>query len=174
VIELLTIYLGQAASYQILSLNAPNLYLFVPNTLYHSGLMIGLTIATLTALVWTVIYASKIREFTPQTILLCALVSVAFMPFFLPKMHDRYFYLADVLSFLVAFYFIKGWRLAVGYQIVSGLVYLVFLLSSSTRVESAQEIGVLRFAAVINTILMGFVFWYQWKLINNDANGIRG
>jgi Gpi18-like mannosyltransferase len=34
-----------------------------------------------------------------------ALVSVLFVPFFLPKMHDRYFYPADVISLIYAFYF---------------------------------------------------------------------
>ena len=164
VIELLTIYFGQVDTYQILSMNAPNLYLFFPNISYSSGLIIGLATTILIILIWTTTYAGKIKEFTPQTILLCALVTVAFMPFFLPKMHDRYFYLADVLSFLVAFYFVQGWWLALGYQVVSGLVYLVFLWSSITPMKPLLMSSILNSAAVINTILMGFVFWNQWKL----------
>ena len=171
VIDLLTIYARQAGTYQVLSLDAPNIYLLVPNIPYHSGLIIGLATTVLIALAWTTIYAGKIKKFTPQTTLLCALVAVAFMPFFLPKMHDRYFYLADVLSFLVAFYFPKRWWLALGYQVVSGLAYFVFLHSSitTTRVQPPLGLGILISAAVINTILMGFVFWNQWKLTDRSA-----
>lgn len=170
VIELLTIYFGQADTYQMLSMSAPNIYLLLPNIRYDVGLFIGLITTTLIILTWTIVYAGKIKEFTPPVILLCALVAVAYMPFFLPKMHDRYFYLADVLSFLVAFYFVQGWQLAGGYQVVSGLVYFVFLRSSMsmTRVQSPQDAGILILAAVINTIVMGFVFWKQWKLIGSE------
>lgn len=165
VMELLTVYVAQSDRYQILSMNAPNLYLFIPGNFYGSGLIIGLAITVIAILIWIAIYTGKIKEFTPQTILFCAFVSVAFMPFFLPKMHDRYFYLAEVLSFLIAFYDPRQWWVALGYQVVSGLVYFVFLRSSlsMTRVQSPLDFTVLACAAIINTVLMGFVFWTQWK-----------
>jgi Gpi18-like mannosyltransferase len=170
VTELLTIYFGQADTYQMLSMSAPNIYLLLPNMRYDVGLFVGLITTTLIILTWTAVYARKIKEFTPAVILLCALVAVAYMPFFLPKMHDRYFYLAEVLSFLVAFYLLRGWQLAVGYQVVSGLVYFVFLRSSMsmTRVQSSSDFNILILAAVINIILMSFVFWKQWKLIGSE------
>lgn len=169
IIELLTIYGGQADTYHTLSEHAPNLYLFIPNTLYIPVLVIGLVTAVLITLTWITIYARKLKEFTPQTILLCALVSAAFMPFFLPKMHDRYFYLAEVLSFLVAFYFPSMWLFTLGYQIVSGLVYFVVLTASVMPLEPALAGNILITAAFLNTALMGFVFWNQWKLANDDA-----
>ena len=171
-LELLTIYGGEAYIYRKFSMHAPNLYLFIPDNLYnHTSLLIGVMIAVIIALLWTTIYARKIKEFTPDTILLCTFVSVAFMPFFLPKMHDRYFYLAEVLSFLAAFYFPqgRGWLLAVGYQLVSGLTYSVFLIESVMPLRLAVTRNILMTAAVINTVLMGFIFWKQWKLIDNTG-----
>jgi Gpi18-like mannosyltransferase len=169
-LELLTIYFGQADTYQMLSMNAPNLFLLFPNIRYEAGLIIGLIITALIILAWIIVYARRIKEFTPAVILVCALAAVAYMPFFLPKMHDRYFYLAEVLSFLAAFYFLQGWPLAVGYQIVSGLVYFVFLRSSlsMTRMPGSSDVNILMLAAVINTLLIGFVFWKQWKLIGSE------
>jgi Gpi18-like mannosyltransferase len=169
VIELLTIYFGQAINFRELSKHAPNFYLFIPNSFYESGVILGLAVTILIALAWTAVYAGKIKEVTPETILLCALASAAFMPFFLPKMHDRYFYLAEVLSFIVAFYFLKGWYLALGYQIVAGLVYWVFLHSNIKHIETPLELAMLYLAAVINTILLASVFWMQWKLIGRNA-----
>jgi hypothetical protein len=118
------------------------------------------------ALIWVIIYVHKLKEFAPQTILLCALVSAAFMPFFLPKMHDRYFYVAEVLAFLGAFYFPGTWPLAATYQFVSVLVYSVVLKASVVPVEPVVAGNILIFAVFLNTFLMGFVFWKQWKLTN--------
>jgi len=86
-------------------------------------------------------------------------------------MHDRYFYLAEVLSFLAAFYFPqgRGWLFAIGYQLVSGLTYSVFLIESVMPLRLAVTRNILMIAAVINTVLMGFIFWKQWKLIDNNA-----
>jgi Gpi18-like mannosyltransferase len=147
-------------------MHAPNIYVFVPESFFRSGLILGLLTTLVITVAWITVYAGRIKEFTPPMILLCALVSVAFVPFFLPKMHDRYFYLAEVFSFLIAFYFRRGWHLAAGYQLVSGLVYLVFLHSSlvRTRMETPFDVSIVMLAAVINTILMGFLFWKQWKL----------
>ena len=90
------------------------------------------------------------------------------MPFFLPKMHDRYFYLAEVLSFLVAFYFPGGWLLAIGYQLVSGLTYSVYLIRSVMPLDLTLTRELLMTAALLNTALMGFIFWKQWKLTDSD------
>ena len=168
-IELLTAYFDQAETYRRLSEHAPNLYLLMPSSFYKQGLIVGLFVTALVALVWVTVYARKIKEFTPSMILLGALTSAAFMPFFLPKMHDRYFYVAEVLSFLVAFYVPGSWWIAVGYQFVSGLVYFVVLTSSAQPMNPALAGNILILATFFNTALIGFLFWSQWKLINSLA-----
>ncbi len=162
--ELLTIYVNQTGFYRTLSEHAPNPYLFIPNTFYNPVVMIGLGVTALISVIWAVLYARKIKEFTPPILLLCALVSAALMPFFLPKMHDRYFYLAEVLSFLVAFYVPRLWRIALGYQLVSGLVYSVALRASVVPVDPALAGSILILAAFVNIGLMGYLFWKQWKM----------
>jgi Gpi18-like mannosyltransferase len=169
-VDLLKIYISQAETYPELSLHAPNLYLFFPSHVHSPALvLIGLLITAIVALAWIWVSMEKIHAITPPVILLCALTSVAFMPFFLPKMHERYFYLADVLSFLMAFYFSRGWLLAVGYQLVSGLPYALFLLSSLMRIKPVVAGNVLISAMFINIALMGFIFSNQWKLTNAIA-----
>ena len=162
-IDLLTVYIGQVDTYRRLSEHAPNLYLLMPSTFYTPGLIIGVFVTLLVTLIWITIYARKVKEFTPQIILLYALVSAAFMPFFLPKMHDRYFYVAEVLSFLVAFYFPGSWWMAVGYQFVSGLVYFVILKVSVQPMKPALAGNMLIVGTFLNIALMGFLFWDQWK-----------
>ena len=44
-------------------------------------------------------------QLTDSSIATLALFSVIFVPYFLPHMHERYFYPADILSVIFAFYF---------------------------------------------------------------------
>ncbi len=56
-----------------------------------------------------------------------ALLSVLFPPFFLPGMHQRYFFAADVISLVYAFYFPFGWYAALLVQVASLTAYCPFL-----------------------------------------------
>ena len=51
--------------------------------------------------------------------LLVAALSAAAMPYVLPRMHDRYFFIADLLSLAVAFVYPRYWLAAVLFQIGS-------------------------------------------------------
>lgn len=160
-LELLAIYINQANSYQFLTLSSPNIYVFISNDLYATVVKIGIFTTIIISIAWVAVYAHRIQKITSEIIVLSTLVSVVLMPFFLPKMHDRYFYLADVLAFLAAFYINGTWFLALGYQVTSGLVYGIFLLFPQT--EPFKEI-ILITAAMINTMLTGVLLYTQWNL----------
>jgi Gpi18-like mannosyltransferase len=85
------------------------------------------------------------------------LVSVALVPFVLPKMHDRYFYPADVFSLLAAFYMPELWFVPILYQVISTLAYMVFLFNVPVV---ATEI-----AAVLNTVTIIFLVWKQSRTL---------
>ena len=69
--------------------------------LYVPGILLGGVMAFLLVVL---IYKSQ-AELTPSTILELSLISFMLIPFFLPKMHERYFFPADVISIAFAFYF---------------------------------------------------------------------
>jgi Gpi18-like mannosyltransferase len=164
--DLLTVYLSQAGSYKSLSKHAPNLYVFISNDYYSLALPLGLAVAMTIMLAWVFIYARSSRPLLPSRILLYGLASVGMLPFFLPKMHDRYFYPADVLSFLVASAYPHLWYLAVGYQLVSGLVYSNFLGASLVALPRGVQDATLYIAASLNTLLTALLLWVQWKTLN--------
>jgi len=169
-VKLLTIYATQEETYSRLTSHAPNLYLFLPTKIsIVDTTLIGVLITGMIALAWVSMSASRIKEVTPKTILLCALVSVAFMPFFLPKMHERYFYLADCLSFLAAFYFPQAWLVALGYQLVSILTYSIFLFSSVIPVSHVFARNLLITAVFVNTALITYLFSNQFDWIRGST-----
>ncbi len=165
--DLFTIYLGQAGDFQELSKNAPNPYAFFPNEAYLPAVIGGIILAALICLLWVGVFRARIKDFPPRILLLCGLVSVTLVPFFLPKMHDRYFYPADALSYILAFFWPGTWLPALGYQFISGLVYFVFL--SGMHPDLAHR--VVQFAAILNSaLIIGLLIW-QWRVTGPSPAG---
>ncbi len=105
--ELLSIYLEQAGGYTRITLNAPNAYQFLGEsaiwneTLFPSLDRMAILLAGCGA-VW-ILYAFwrwRDRLDTRTLIALCYL-SAAVLPYLLPRMHERYFFLADMLAVLL-------------------------------------------------------------------------
>jgi Gpi18-like mannosyltransferase len=128
--DLLTIYLAQGKTYHALTMNAPNLYTWIPNTLYYFFVPAGLLITTFVAIGLIALTYKRRSAMTPDTLIALAAFSVMAMPFFLPKMHDRYFYPADVFSLLLGFYFPKFFPIPLLMQFVSLLAYCPFLFKT--------------------------------------------
>ncbi|NDK89366.1 hypothetical protein GYA93_07185 [Gordonia desulfuricans] len=103
--EALSVYLDQTGSYKQLTLGAANLYQLIPiagDATWLAHLGIGLAAAVIVAfLVWSVWRKPPVA---PATTLVVATASSVLVPFLLPAMHDRYFFTAEVLSVVLAFY----------------------------------------------------------------------
>ncbi len=141
------LYAGQAGQFQELSKLAPNLYIYISNIYYHPVLEIGLGIFILCMAAWAWINWKAKPPVSANQIMLTALASLALAPFLLPKMHDRYFYPADVFSFAAAILLPKLWFLSILFQLASGLTYTVFLFGVSPVIMTLTSL--LMTAAVI-------------------------
>ncbi len=103
ILDTLSIYVNQTASYPDLVLNAPTLYrLFGDQSefaLFQAAalLLTGAATAGLLALLW------QRRERLEDRWIDVAYVFALLLPFLLPRMHDRYFFLADALGAVYAF-----------------------------------------------------------------------
>ncbi|MCE4557555.1 hypothetical protein [Pelomonas cellulosilytica] len=129
--EALTVYLHQATSEMDLSLGAPNLwtpakYVFTSDAAQKAALFTGLAvtvIAMLAAIPFCIRMVQRSREH-----LLPLACTVAFMvPFMLPKMHERYFYPADVFSLALAFRDRRWLLITALIQLGSATAYLGYL-----------------------------------------------
>lgn len=125
--DLLLIYFQQAKNYNYLSLSAPTLYQWLPQNqfdlFYKAGIFFA--IAVITILIY-VIYKNR-EEIKDNQIIKIAFLSVILVPFLLPKMHERYFFPADIFSIVFAFYFPRYFYFPVAMQVVSFLSYGPFL-----------------------------------------------
>jgi Gpi18-like mannosyltransferase len=116
--RLLTIYLRQGDLMQDLSLNAPNPWWFLRGVVdYKVGMIVGTAVgaAAVALLAWRSVKLSR----TSFSILLLAATSAALLPWVLPKMTARYFFIADLLTIALAFVRPRLWPAAVLIQIGS-------------------------------------------------------
>ncbi len=126
--RLLAVYADQAGTYGALTLGAPSVYQFVPagygtDTLHTMAVLLA---GALVLLLVLVVAAGRL-VLTPARLVLVAAVFAVGVPYFLPSMHERYFYLADVLTVLAACYLPRLWCVPVLVQVASFSSYVAYL-----------------------------------------------
>ncbi|MDQ5955398.1 MAG: hypothetical protein QG621_401 [Patescibacteria group bacterium] len=127
--DVLMVYLHQSGEYTSLNVSSQSLFAFtdgvqltsqVQAVLFWCGISVALLVALLGA--WLVTHAKKPYEYVHS-----ALVVALLLPFFLPRMHERYFYLADLFALLYAFYQPRQWFVPLVVIGASLLAYMPFL-----------------------------------------------
>lgn len=100
--DLATIYLRQAEHFDALSMAAPNIWQFIQGVTRTRmlGLQpLALALAALASLAYLLRFA---RSGAMPDMVAAALLSALLLPGLLPRMHERYFFLADLLAFVLA------------------------------------------------------------------------
>ena len=114
-VSCLTVYGTQAGEYVYLSLNAPTIYAFVypsmvTNSSVEKELVPAATVIGLAAITIICVFIFLThKDIQNEEIIKIAYMLALFAPFMLPKMHDRYFYLAEVLAVLYLFINPRKW-----------------------------------------------------------------
>jgi Gpi18-like mannosyltransferase len=110
-------------------MNAPTLYAWLPGTKRVFNLMFlpGVIMGAAAAFLWFFVVLKSRRPINGRLLLEVSLVSLLVVPLFLPKMHDRYFYPADVLSIAFAFLYPAYFYVPLLVGGVSFLAYQPFL-----------------------------------------------
>jgi Gpi18-like mannosyltransferase len=151
-VEVLLIYKTQSTTYPVLAMHAATIYSLFPREWYSYVLPVGVIVAITAVLSWVYTTSQNKMKFDHKHIILIAFLSVALVPFVLPKMHDRYFYPADVLSIVLAFYWPALWFVPLLYQLVSTCAISVFLFGAdSAFIVYGFLFNAIAFATVLRT-----------------------
>jgi len=132
--DLLTIYLEQTNTYSRLTSSAPNLYQWLPGdakVFGRAGLLFAVT------LVGGLSYAC-LKSDAPwgkRLTVRLALASALLVPFTLPYMHERYFYVADCLAIIYGFYFPRRFYVPLAVVTISLFSYFPFLFGDFTVIK---------------------------------------
>jgi Gpi18-like mannosyltransferase len=168
-LELATIYLNQGNFYKALSMHAPNPWAFIEKYRlmpYEIGLITGLLAAILANLVLVVHALRSVRDDTTTKLLLIASTMIV-SPYLLPKMHDRYFFPADVFTVLLCVLLPKYRLSALAMQIASTAVYVAYLKGSSTQQDNIAIV-----ASAFTSIALIWIL-YLSSVYSRLSGGIR-
>jgi len=150
--DLLLIYPSQAGQYELLTMHAPSMFAWIPDTgrFYPYFYPVGLIIAAVAGLFFSIVVYKSRKELTPAILVELALISVIMMPFFLPKMHERNFYPADILSIIFAFYFPRFFFVPIAMSVISFFSYQPTLFNVEPVSISLLALLVLSLIIVLN------------------------
>lgn len=130
--DVLLIYVNQTSTYTNLVMNFANLYSLIDGTKFGfinieiiCRLGIVLTIFIYFC-IWLFVILKKVK-FNSEKIITIGLWSIVIATFFLPRMHERYMFVADVLSIIWFMSYQKKFYMVVVINLVSLLSYFRFL-----------------------------------------------
>lgn len=122
-----SIYISQTQAYPYLSLNAPSFWSLINNSYYSLLSSVPTLLAILMTLLLLFWYTRKYQSLTPKVILELSLILTMMIPWLLPKMHERYFYLAEVLSIVYVAAFPRRTPVSVILLFGGFLIYSAYL-----------------------------------------------
>ncbi len=137
-----------------LTANAPSFYQWLPANAPAYWKWVGILLAAaVVVLVGVLLVASK-KQLTSDILLKVTLVFAVSIPFLLPEMHERYFYLADVISILSAFYFPRFFYIAVMMQLCSLLSYAPYFIHTQPVSLAYVAVAVLMITVITSADLV--------------------
>ena len=125
--ELLLIYWKQTQAFSDrLSLDIANIYIWIPNEL-DIFVPIGLAFTVFSVVIISLFLYRRNVNLSDDVLVFLATFSVFLIPYILPRMHERYWFPADVISIVMAFYIPKYWWIPVSLWFVSTVTYIEYL-----------------------------------------------
>jgi Gpi18-like mannosyltransferase len=153
--SVLSVYVVQGVTYPHLSANAASifgLYPFGPAGFIPVGRLVAIA-AVGSLLVFALLKMKMDRQ--KSALLAFATVSVLLLPFLLPQMHERYFYLAEIFSLLLACLSVRMVWVAAAIQFASAITYLVEFLN-----DDALPIGLPILSLIMGAALVGLALYF--------------
>jgi len=146
-------YYERGSTWNALTWNAPNVYQFIPSNNFSLFAPLGIFgICVVTFLFVFTLFKEKVR-FNKRSLLILFLISLVFFPFFLPKMHERYFFVADILSIVYVLIYPRYFLVPILITCASFIAYLPYVGSNFTQFSPL---------VVLNQTGTGFVHTFQY------------
>ena len=153
---LVTIYGNQTGSYTRLTLSAPSIYSYLPgsDTLGELLTIPGIVLCLVSTMCYVFYYFKKDIDFSAKNMITLALFSTLVTTFLLPRMHERYFILADILAVLYVAITKRGYFKALLINVASALCTLSWVVGLNVGPFGIQIATTLNLVAIILMIAL--------------------
>lgn len=129
----LGIYINQTQQYPELYNNAPTLWRFFTGVDFEGYSNVTVFLAGAAVLLFMYFCLTGVKCFTPDMLIRLFFLSSMLVPYVLPRMHERYFYMADVMSFIYFMTNRKKWYIPVTVIISSVVGYIAYFTEIYVR-----------------------------------------
>ncbi len=147
IVDCMKIYFLQTVNYTQITINYPNLYnIFVEFFNTQSIVLIIFTIAILGTLIFYILYK---RIDIEKNILKIALMTSLLMVYFLPRMHERYAFVCEIIAIIYVIVEKKDFYLPIILQISTLTGYYAFFASDIFNFEYLNLFSIIEFIAII-------------------------
>jgi Gpi18-like mannosyltransferase len=155
-------YALQIGSIEGLSMNAPSIFAFMPLIMLDPGYALFLNVGLAACAVFVGAFALRMWRVKPHAlqqplfILSASVVLLLGVPFWLPRMHERYFYAGELLAIALAMHVAWFWVAAILAEIASLNTYLYAMLNQNwlSLRASAVAMGAAFLAACVNWVMV--------------------
>lgn len=125
-IDLLLIYVKQAKGNSVLTLKWPNIYYLLGIDMFvdlYGKAAIWFTVGLLLLIFYYLVKKCLVIGIDERLLITISLLCVMIITYFLPFMHERYGYLADILCVIFAFYYTNKFYIPILHISISFLAY---------------------------------------------------
>lgn len=127
----MNIYGGQMGEYAKLWYNAPTVWRFFGATRPEEYQTTAIYIGVGAVVIFTVLALTLSKKMTSRQLLKLFFISALLVPFLLPRMHERYFYMAEILALVYFMYDRRKWYAPVTLTFASLCSYTGALVGDS-------------------------------------------
>lgn len=153
-VDLLLVYIRQADLFEVLTLTAPNIYYWIPEGNFDQFYLTGLLFGTSMIFLFIIAVYKSSNALNDKRIVLLAMISTLIVPFFLPKMHERYFFPALLVSYVFGFYFPKFFYIPIVVSVISYFSYQQYLFQTTDFPFSVLALVMLAVVLILTKILI--------------------
>jgi Gpi18-like mannosyltransferase len=158
--SILDIYTSQVGYFPNLTLYAPNFYQWIPPNHFFAILNRPGIILTAAIVLFIVLLVYYFNKYSDKQLLLAATLILLVVPFFLPQMHERYFYPAEIFVLIAAF----TYRPVIWYV---PLMQFVTLCAYTPVLFNAKPVLPLSIAAIFVLIIISHLTYHLF-INDND------
>lgn len=155
-----SVYFEQVGYYKQTTMNMANMYIYLPDKYnYMAAIGVGILLLIFALLMYLTLKNKK--GMSKENIITLGLLSICLCVFFLPNMHDRYLFVADVLC--VVWYLVnkRDLFIPIGINIISLCCYMPFLFNYNKSI-------IYPFLPILFFIIIIRLIWIYFNSLKNS------
>ena len=156
----LSIYADQTQEYGYLFHNAPTIWHFFESADFESFSVVTVFTAGAAVILFLFFCLTFLKKLKTEDLIRIFFISAMLVPYVLPRMHERYFYMADIMALIYFMYNRRKWYIPSALVISSAIGYMYYF--NEIIIYNQKYIALVFFVILAVELKELFsAFWHQ-------------